>query len=177
MFFEATNQSISGSQRGSGKNTENSYTTDNEGSSFENEKIKPVEKKKSTFFSSNKYQTEVEKNLIKDLTPKTCDPIVQNQLNPFFESPEIAGKILEKLDEENITSLEKIPGQEESNVQIFIEKKQDQSTSSKLGDNQVVSETPLENFIASQLNKNDFPTREILNQKNENSLQRKEILI
>jgi hypothetical protein len=182
MFYEATNQSFTGSQRGSGKNTENSYTTDNEGSSLENEKIKPAEKKKSTFFSSNKYQTEIEKNLIKDLTPKTSESqLMQNHINTLFESPEIGARIMEKLDEENINTLEKLHKQEQSNVEIFMEKKQDQSTSSKHGENHIISEAPLENLSNSQFDKNDLSTRENLKQKNDNKnessqLQRKEII-
>lgn len=130
MYFEATNQSLTGSLKASNKNSENSCVTDHEGSSLDNEKLVPKEKKKSTFYSSIKNELEIEKNLIKDLTPKV------EQNNSFSNN---LAQLIEKEEVQNYTEYENeiknvetnINQEEENNFQIFLEKKNELSTNSK----------------------------------------------
>ena len=131
MYFEATNQSVTGSQKVSSKNTENSYVTDNEGSSQENEKVQPKEKKKSTFYSSQKCdQTEIEKNLIKDLTPKT-DQVFLPSIKTTYLVEKEENQIFNSNEKESDNFESNINQADNDNLQIFLEKKNDQSISSQ----------------------------------------------
>ncbi len=177
MFYEATKQSETGLLGGSGKHTDNSYTTDNEASSFENDKLKPVEKKKSTFFSMSKYQCEIEKTLIKDLAPES-DQIITTpkNINSIIENEERE----EKCKAEDLNSLENLDKQEKpdetlTNVQIFVEKKVENSTSSRQDnmEHALISEAPVsdENSVHGVSIKYEGEKREIKTETNLTSSQ------